>query len=120
MERVSRRGSGVCSVWGVAGGWADVAARIDASPIGDWPLVPGRWIGLTLVSAAAIVTLPLMFQVMVVENSDERHLATASWAFPLYLMLMSLFVMPIAVMRLPSTMPGSQRSFCSSVQYSRK
>jgi hypothetical protein len=26
-----------------------------------------------------------MFQVLVVENSDERHLATAGWAFPLYL-----------------------------------
>ncbi|MCW3781225.1 sensor histidine kinase [Defluviimonas salinarum] len=91
---------GIFVVWGVAGGWTDVAARIDASPIGDWPLVPGRWIGLTLVSAAAIVTLPRMFQVMVVENSDERHLATASWAFPLYLMLMSLFVVPIAVVGL--------------------
>ena len=28
-------------------------------------------------------------------------------------------VIATAVIRLPSTMPGSQRSFCSSVQYSR-
>ena len=38
-----------------------------------------------------------MFQVLVVENTDERHLATAAWAFPLYLFLISLFVVPIAV-----------------------
>ncbi|WP_347313639.1 sensor histidine kinase [Defluviimonas sp. SAOS-178_SWC] len=91
---------GVFVVWGVAGGVGDVMARIDASPIADWPLMPGRWIGLTFVAGAAVLTLPRMFQVMVVENSDERHLATASWAFPLYLMLMSLFVLPIAVVGL--------------------
>ncbi|OYX45432.1 MAG: sodium:solute symporter [Rhodobacterales bacterium 32-67-9] len=91
---------GVFVVWGVADGVGDVMARIDASSIADWPLVPGRWIGLTFVSSAAVLTLPRMFQVMVVENSDERHLATASWAFPLYLMLMSLFVLPIAVVGL--------------------
>ncbi|MCT8330712.1 sensor histidine kinase [Albidovulum sediminis] len=96
---------GIFVVWGVAGSWAEVFARIDASPIADWPLKPARWIGLTMVSAAAVVTLPRMFQVMVVENSDERHLATASWAFPLYLLLMSLFVVPIAVVGL-SVLPA--------------
>ena len=96
---------GIFVVWGVAGGWSEVFARIDASPIADWPLKPARWIGLTMVSAAAVVTLPRMFQVMVVENSDERHLATASWAFPLYLLLMSLFVVPIAVVGL-SVLPA--------------
>jgi hypothetical protein len=40
-----------------------------------------------------------------VENSDERHLATASWAFPLYLLLISLFVIPIAVVGL-AVMPA--------------
>lgn len=98
---------GVFVVWGVAGGVTATYARIEASPIADWPLLPGRWIGLTFVSGAAILTLPRMFQVMVVENSDERHLATASWAFPLYLMLMSLFVVPIAVVGLATLPAGS-------------
>ncbi|MGB3176962.1 MAG: ATP-binding protein [Albidovulum sp.] len=98
---------GIFTVWGVAGGWADVVSRIETSPIADWPLRPGRWIGLTFVSAAALLTLPRMFQVMVVENSDERHLATASWAFPLYLMAMSLFVIPIAVVGLDTLPKGS-------------
>jgi Na+/proline symporter/signal transduction histidine kinase len=98
---------GAFVVWGVADGWGDMLARIEASPIADWPLAPGRWIGLTFVSAAAVLTLPRMFQVMVVENADERHLATASWAFPLYLMLMSLFVLPIAVVGLATLPAGS-------------
>ncbi|PQV58592.1 Na+/proline symporter [Defluviimonas denitrificans] len=98
---------GVYAVWGVADGIGDVAARIAASPIADWPLQPGRWIGLTFLAGAAVLTLPRMFQVMVVENADERHLATASWAFPLYLMLMSLFVVPIAVIGLSVLPEGS-------------
>ncbi|GAB4301638.1 MAG: ATP-binding protein [Roseovarius sp.] len=91
---------GVFVVWGLAGGLAPVLARIDASPIAAWQVSPSRWIGLTLLSAAAFMCLPRMFQVMVVENEDENHLRLAAWAFPVYLMLMSLFVVPIAVIGL--------------------
>ncbi len=91
---------GVFVVWGLADGPADIIARISAAARPEWEIQPNRWVGLTLLSAIAIVTLPRMFQVLVVENSDETHLATASWAFPLYMMLMSLFVLPIAVMGL--------------------
>ncbi|MDZ4138237.1 MAG: ATP-binding protein [Erythrobacter sp.] len=98
---------GVFVVWGLAAGPADIYARINASPIADWDLQPSRWVGLTALSAAAVICLPRMFQVLVVENADERHLATASWAFPLYLFLMSLFVVPIAVMGLELLPEGS-------------
>lgn len=91
---------GVFVVWAVADGPADIFARIRASPIAAWELQPGRWAGLTFAAAAAIFCLPRMFQVLVVENADERHLVTASWAFPLYLCAMSLFVVPIAVVGL--------------------
>ncbi|MDF2140096.1 ATP-binding protein [Paenirhodobacter sp. CAU 1674] len=91
---------GVFVVWGLASGPWDMLAKIDASAIAQWDLRPGRFAGLVFVSAAAVLTLPRMFQVLVVENVDERHLTTASWAFPGYLMLMSLFVVPIAVVGL--------------------
>lgn len=91
---------GMFVVWGVAGGPSEIARIIDASPIADWELRPGRWVTLTFLSAAAFLTLPRMFQVLVVENVDERQLATASWAFPAYLFAMSLFVLPIAVVGL--------------------
>ena len=56
-----------------------------------------RWVTLICLSAFAIFSLPRMFQVLVVENQSERQLQLASWAFPGYLLLMCLFVMPIAV-----------------------
>ncbi len=98
---------GIFVVWGVAGGINPMMARIDASEIGNWSVDHGRWITFTFLSAAAFVCLPRMFQVMVVENDDERHLRTAAWAFPLYLLLMSLFVVPIAVIGLDLMPVGS-------------
>ena len=98
---------GTFVVWGLADGVGDVLARIDASPISKWQVSTGRWLGLTFLSAAAFLCLPRMFQVMVVENSEESHLPTAGWAFPLYLLLMSLFVIPIAVVGLDILPAGS-------------
>jgi len=91
---------GVFVVWGIAGGASDMLSRIARSPIAEAAAPGPRWVALTALSAAAIICLPRMFQVMVVENADERHLSTAAWAFPLYLLAMSLFVVPIAVVGL--------------------
>ncbi len=91
---------GIFVVWGVAGGVGDTLALIDNSAQGQWAPDPSRWVGLIFVSGAAFVCLPRMFQVLVVENADERHLGVAGWAFPAYLLLMSLFVVPIAVVGL--------------------
>jgi len=91
---------GIFVVWGIAGGPAQMLQQIDASPISHWEQDGSRWIGLIFVSGAAFICLPRMFQVLVVENVDERHLNIAGWAFPTYLFLMSLFVVPIAVVGL--------------------
>ncbi len=97
-------------IWGIAGGLGEVADRLatlSRSPVSmGWSLEPGRWTGLIFTSAAAIFTLPRMFQVMVVENADEGHLAVAGWAFPAYLLVMSAFVLPIAVVGL-TTLPAT-------------
>jgi signal transduction histidine kinase len=96
---------GVFVVWGVAGGPVQMIAAIEESPIAGWEMQGDRWIALTLVSAAAFICLPRMFHVLVVENTHESHLFTASWAFPAYLFLLSLFVVPIAVVGL-AVMPA--------------
>ncbi|MGH1330600.1 MAG: ATP-binding protein [Paracoccaceae bacterium] len=96
---------GVFVVWGIASGPGDIMARIEASDMAIWDIQGGRWVALTFLSGVAFLTLPRMFQVLVVENADERHLFTASWAFPLYLFGMSLFVLPIAIVGL-SVMPS--------------
>ncbi|MEM9795233.1 MAG: ATP-binding protein [Pseudomonadota bacterium] len=98
---------GVFVVWGLNGGLAATGRAIATSPVAGWEAAPGRWAGLILVSAAAVICLPRMFQVLVVENADERHLVTASWAFPLYLMAMCIFVVPIAVTGLARLPAGS-------------
>lgn len=98
---------GVFVVWGLSDGVGDVIARIEVAARPEWQLQPDRWVGLTFLAAVAIICLPRMFQVMIVENSDERHLATASWAFPLYLFLISLFVLPIAAVGLELMPAGS-------------
>ncbi|MCG3267342.1 ATP-binding protein [Yoonia sp. I 8.24] len=98
---------GVFVVWGVAGGPAEMMTRIDNSDVVLWDQNGGRWVSLLFLSGAALLCLPRMFQVLVVENADERHLAIASWAFPTYLLLMSLFVVPIAVVGLDLLPAGS-------------
>jgi Na+/proline symporter/signal transduction histidine kinase len=91
---------GIFVVWGVAGGPAEMLARIERSPIQTIGIEPARWTMLIFLSAAAFLCLPRMFHVLVVETPDDRQLATAAWAFPLYLIAMSLFVIPIAVVGL--------------------
>lgn len=98
---------GVFVVWGLSGGVSGALQKIDASPLGAWQIDGGRWAGLMMLSAAAFLCLPRIFQVLVVENDNETHLRTASWAFPFYLGLMSLFVVPIAVIGLEMLPQGS-------------
>ncbi len=54
------------------------------------------WIWLTILSMLAILFLPRQFQIAVVENVDEKHLNKAVWLFPLYMLAINLFVLPIA------------------------
>ncbi len=51
----------------------------------------------TVLSLFAIVLLPRQFHVGVVENHSEAEVRRAAWLFPLYLVLINLFVMPIAM-----------------------
>jgi Na+/proline symporter len=50
-----------------------------------------------ILSMGAIVFLPHMFHVFVVENTSEKHLRHSIWALPVYLILMTLFTFPIAL-----------------------
>jgi Na+/proline symporter/nitrogen-specific signal transduction histidine kinase len=68
---------------------------------------PAGWVTLVLLSMAAILFLPRQFQVAIVENVDERHLAGASWMFPLYLLAINAFVFPIALAGLLVFAPGT-------------
>ncbi|XKH34943.1 hypothetical protein ACIU1J_01135 [Azospirillum doebereinerae] len=90
-------------VWGLHGGleglFADTAARPDIQALfaAEPALGDGAWATSMLLAAAAILCLPRQFQVMVIENVEERHLNRALWLFPLYMLLINLFVLPVAV-----------------------
>src|SRR5437764_960228 len=68
--------------------------------------VPGTILAMTLLSLFAIILLPRQFHVTVVENNNEGEIRRASWLFPLYLVLINLFVVPIALAGLLTFSPG--------------
>jgi len=51
---------------------------------------------LVVLGVLAMFTLPHQFHVGVVECREERHLHTARWLFPLYMLLIALPILPIA------------------------
>jgi Na+/proline symporter/nitrogen-specific signal transduction histidine kinase len=55
------------------------------------------WSMYIFLSMMAILLLPRQFQVIVVENVNEEHLKKAIWLFPLYLLAINIFVLPIAL-----------------------
>ncbi|MBP6096232.1 MAG: histidine kinase [Methyloversatilis sp.] len=74
------------------------------------PFAYEQWFALTVLSMLSVIFLPRQFQVMVVENVDERHLKRAIWVFPLYLLLINLFVLPIALGGLLHFGPGNMNA----------
>ncbi len=89
--------------WGLFGGFGDIFGRIAQSPwaelltLGQVPTASyARWTALLVVSMTAVVLLPRQFHVLVVQNPRDRDVHTASWAFPLYLLAINVFVLPIA------------------------
>ncbi len=93
----------------VGGGFEAIFSRAEAAGIDVYSTgaFGDRWIALNVLAASAVICLPRQFQITVVENSDENHLRTAGWAFPAYLLLMSLFTLPIALFGLTSMPAGS-------------
>jgi Na+/proline symporter/signal transduction histidine kinase/CheY-like chemotaxis protein len=61
---------------------------------------------MTLLSTCAIILLPRQFHVTVVENHNENEIRLATWLFPLYLVAINLFVVPIAIAGLLTFPPG--------------
>lgn len=94
---------GIFVTYGIFDGFSDIFNKIENSPFrylldlgGGAAVGYPEWISLTFLSMMAILFLPRQFHVTVVENSDVSHLSKAMWLFPLYLLLINIFVMPVA------------------------
>lgn len=57
----------------------------------------GTFLTLTLLSGFAIVLLPRQFHMTVVENRSIQDVRRAAWLFPIYLVLINIFVVPLAI-----------------------
>jgi signal transduction histidine kinase len=98
---------GAFVTWGMFDGVGDVFTRARALPRVEEMFVIGgsgdahAGVLASLYSASffsmlAIMFLPRQFQVSVVENVDVKHVKTAIWLFPLYMLVINLFVPVIA------------------------
>lgn len=94
---------GIFVTYGLYDGFGDLFSRAREMPEMN-PLFAqgtaggyGEWVTTTILSMAAVICLPRQFQVTVVENVDEGHLRKAIWLFPLYLLVINIFVLPIAL-----------------------
>jgi len=116
---------GLYITYGVFSGYGNIMSRMIDLSFGNqayetlMDVEPTLWFSLTLISFFAILFLPRQFHVMVVENSEEKHLKKAMWLFPLYLFLINLFVPAIAWGGLLLNTPGLKDAFIITIPYSR-
>ncbi|MCP4692893.1 MAG: histidine kinase [Desulfobacterales bacterium] len=94
---------GAFVTWGIYDGIGDLFQRAGAMPqirelftMPDGPNAYGNWAINIFLSMMAVLFLPRQFQVAVVENVNEEHLNKAIWLFPVYLLAINIFVLPIA------------------------
>ncbi len=82
------------AVFVLHGGFADLVQAAKHLPP---PTPPGsNFLTLVLLGALAMFSLPHQFHLAVVECRDARDVNHARWLFPLYLLLISVFLLPLA------------------------
>ncbi|MGD9830985.1 MAG: PAS-domain containing protein, partial [Hyphomicrobiaceae bacterium] len=102
---------GVFVTFWLLGGFEEIVQRVESSvetlTVFTRSFNGGTWLTITLLSFVCIILLPRQFHVAVVENNSEAEIRRARWLFPLYLVLINIFVVPIAVAGLQLLPPGS-------------
>jgi Na+/proline symporter/nitrogen-specific signal transduction histidine kinase len=95
--------AGLFVTYGIFQGFGDIFTQAGAVPrlqeLFIFESRGGEYFGWCLdiiLSMVVLICLPRQFQVIVVENVNENHLQKAIWLFPLYLLAINLFVLPIA------------------------
>jgi Na+/proline symporter/signal transduction histidine kinase len=87
--------------------WNKAANHGDILPAFTRGIDVTNWLTMTLLSFVCILLLPRQFHVSVVENHNPADIRRAAWLFPLYLVLINLFVVPIAIAGLYTFEPGT-------------
>jgi signal transduction histidine kinase len=106
---------GMLVTYGIYDGFGDIFIKAREAGLGHLLTFKGAglnyadWFALTCLSGLAVLFLPRQFQVAVIENVNEDHLSKAIWLFPLYLLVINLFVLPLALgglLRFPGAVNG--------------
>ncbi|MGU9978688.1 NahK/ErcS family hybrid sensor histidine kinase/response regulator [Phreatobacter sp. HK31-P] len=105
---------GLYATYVMFNGFSDLFGQALARPdivksVLRWPDF-STFLTMSVLSFCCGILLPRMFHVGVVENHSEAEIRRAAWLFPLYLVLINLFVIPIAVAGLLVFPPGSMDS----------
>ncbi|MEQ8550428.1 MAG: ATP-binding protein [Cyclobacteriaceae bacterium] len=89
---------GLFVTYGMFDGYSDIFRQVDLKKIDQFNSIDGtEWFTMILLSMSAIIFLPRQFHMAVTENQNVAHLKKAIWLFPVYLVLINLFVIPIAL-----------------------
>jgi Na+/proline symporter/signal transduction histidine kinase/ActR/RegA family two-component response regulator len=59
--------------------------------------IPDAFVTQFIIASAAIFCLPRQFHVMIVEAHEDASIGAARWAFPLYLLIFTIFIVPITL-----------------------
>ena len=90
---------GLFAIFGIFGGFGELNQYLDQHPEANAalfaPVREGPWATLMLLSFAAAFLLPRQFHMIFVESIKHKNIETASWAFPLFLLLLNLSIPPI-------------------------
>ncbi len=90
---------GLFAIFGIFGGFGELNQYLDQHPEANAalfaPVQEGPWATLMLLSFAAAFLLPRQFHMIFVESIKHKNIETASWAFPLFLLLLNLSIPPI-------------------------
>jgi Na+/proline symporter/signal transduction histidine kinase len=91
-------------------GFEDIAARLSERNTFTGFLAETSgietFVTLTVLAGCAALLLPRQFHMAVVENRAIEDVRRAAWLFPLYLVLINLFVIPLAFAGLATFAPG--------------
>ncbi len=104
VKLVAFLSAGIFITYGTFNSFRDIVAQANQTSylqhlftIGTSSITHADWVMYIIISMFAFLLLPRQFQMAVIENVDEKHLNKALWIFPLYLLIINIFVLPIAL-----------------------
>ena len=99
IKLITMAGAGLFALYGVFDGLEGLDKWLkdtpDALDLMYEPLKQGPWRSLILAFFVSAVVMPHMYHMTFSENTNPKHLFTASWGLPLFLLIIAIAIPPI-------------------------